>query len=208
MLKKLGIFLIVALFTTASFASVKSMSCTKHKFYNNRCDVYLGTNIGSPDLYTELDKLLTNSRKGDRVYIHLAGNGGRGSGLVYILNAMNSSKATVISVVEGPVLSAHAVLAFGGDEIVIDDNVYFLFHAISARNMIGKICMVRFGQMDRGLSAYEKCLQTMPKLVDFYDNAILGYIGKVMTKKENEEYLAGHDIIITGKDMKKRLKMN
>lgn len=176
-----------------------TIECSK-----SECHIYLTDEIKGPDYYIEQYKVLAKAKATDVVYIHLAGPGGQGDGLVYLINAIKSSKAKVVSVVDGNIASADAVLAIVNKDYIINGDVQVLFHSISTTGMTEEICRNQSGS-DRGLSTYSKCIEDLPKMTDFYNSVINKYVLPLLTTRERTDYLNGHDIIIDGKELKKRL---
>ncbi len=172
----------------------------KDKVYH----IYLLSEIKGPEDYLEEYKLLSSAKEGDVVYLHLSGPGGQGDGLIYLVNAINNSKAKVVSVMDGSVASADAVLAVMNKDYIINDDVQVLFHNISISGMTNELCRESAGS-DRGLSKYEKCMEDMPKYIEFYNSVINRYVHPLLTIKERKLYDEGHDIILNSKEIKERL---
>lgn len=173
---------------------------------NNICDLYLDGQINEPNEYIDLKKRLSNATKDETIYLHLTGVGGRADGLLYILNSIKTSKAKIISVVDGNIASAHTVLALGTDSLIINGSCYFYIHSISLRNMEEDFCSQESGK-DRGLAMYTKCIENLPKLTNFYNKIIDPIVKKVLTADEQKLYNEGHDIILDCEDIKTRLKL-
>ena len=178
--------------------SSSSTTCVT-KDGKQRCDVYLLSQIQAPSDYQDLAKTLSKLTTNDTVYLHLAGPGGQGDGLVFLVNAITSTKAHIISQIDGSVASADAVL-----DVIINGDAYIWFHNISLSNMVNETCESEQGR-DRGVAQYTKCMEDMPKLVSFYNSVINRYVYPLLTKEERVLYDQGHDIIIDGKELRKRL---
>ena len=54
--------------------------------------------------------------------------------------------------------------------------------------------------------AYVKCMQFVKSLEDEDKRFVVRNLGRILTKSEVEAVLAGHDIIISGEDINKRLR--
>ncbi len=173
---------------------------------HQECQIYMLEGIKDPSAYLDIYKQLAKAKQGDTVYIHLAGMGGNGDGLVYLLNAINTSPAEVISVVDGAVASAHAVLAVATKKTIINGDGWVLFHNISLTGMVDEVCRQETGS-DRGLAAYTKCMELMPKLVSSYNETIKKYVYPVMSPDEIKQYEEGHDIVISTQQLKDRLQL-
>lgn len=171
---------------------------------HDECHIYLLSQIMAPETYKEEYKLLSERKDGDIVYLHLSGPGGQGDGLVYLVNAIRNSKAKVVSMIDGSVASADAVLAVMNKDVIITGDAYIWFHNISLSNMVNETCESEQGR-DRGIAQYTKCMENTPKLVAFYNSVINQYVYPLLTKEERVLYDQGHDIIIDSKELRNRL---
>jgi ATP-dependent protease ClpP protease subunit len=170
-----------------------------------KCDLYLDESIKDPQDYILVTKEIRRLTESDTLTLHLAGNGGSGAGLVYLLNAIRYSKVYTIGSLEGSVASAHTILLVAADEIQINGDGYLLFHSISSSNMIEDICVNTTGK-DRGIAMYTKCVEDLTKQQDFYGKLINPLNTKYLTPDEIKQYETGHDVIISSDVFKKRLK--
>lgn len=168
------------------------------------CEIYLVTQIGDPSSYLDIYKLLSNLTNKDQVNLHLAGPGGDGYGMVYLVNAFKNTKAHVTSYIDGPVASAQAVMAVMNKDVKLTGDAYILFHSISGSNMTQVNCANTSGQ-DRGIAVYTKCVEDTSFTVEFFNSTIKRYVYPVMTEEEKTKYEQGHDVIITGQELMKRL---
>lgn len=169
------------------------------------CDIFFNDTIESPGAYQGIKKMALSLNNKDTVILHLAGNGGDGAGLVYIINALKQSHAHVVGSMEGSIASAHVFLLAASDEIQINGDGFLLFHAISGLNMIEDHCVEVTGK-DRGLAKYTKCVENMTAMMAFYNKTLNKYAERYLTKDEMIRYLQGHDIIIDSDEMRLRLK--
>lgn len=174
------------------------------KTVTNICDLYLDESIKTPQDYLGIAKDIRKLTKADTLVLHLVGNGGSGAGLVYLLNAIKSSKVHTIGSLEGSVASAHTILLVASDEIQLNGDGYLLFHSISSSNMVEDICVHSTGK-DRGIASYTKCVENITKQMDFYNRVINPLNTKYLTTEEVDLYNKGHDIIIDSYEFKKRL---
>ncbi len=91
-------------------------------------DIYLTTLIIFPEAYHELMKKLDTAKVGDRVNIHLAGDGGDTIATIALYNSLKRTRAHITMIVEGDVYSAHAFLSLMGDDLKVGKGVIFMFH--------------------------------------------------------------------------------
>ena len=179
--------------------------------FSQTCHIRLDTGIKSPEVYQEMLHVINTAKSGDTIYLHLIGNGGLVSSTVQINNVIKQSKAKIITVVEGDVYSVHAFIALMGDEVKIGEGVVFLFHITSAYGQYEEYCANMFIKpdgthvKDRTQSSYVKCMDFYRLHV--YQNQALAIklFSKVLTETEMYNVLHGHDIILTGEEIKRRL---
>ena len=161
------------------------------------CEVEFPQTLDEDANYKPLYGLLNGMTSNDTVYFHLSGDGGDFGVIAPTIHAIQSSKATTIALVEGPVFSGHADLAMSTKYIKISPNVMFLFHRVS---MYGDrpLCELQHGKVDRTQDAEAKCY-------NFYDNYIImdgrfstQLLGNVLTQDQMAALMAGHDIILQG----------
>lgn len=199
MIKYVLVFLIV--FNVYAAEPPKSIiNCSSG--YKRTCEIYFKDSIETPQAYADIIKSKLTPK--DTVVLHLAGNGGEGSGLVYIINALKESKAHVVGSMEGSIASAHVFLLTASDEIQIKGEGYLLFHSISTLNMVEDICTQQMGK-DRGIAVYTKCTENNTKILEIYNKILDKYAEKYLTKEEMGKYLSGHDVILSSDEFKLRI---
>jgi len=203
--------LLIALSLSATAGNVVrtpggSIECTG--IVQQVCHIRLTTTISAPENYQDIFRTI---RSADVVYIHLVGNGGQVQTAKQFYNVIKSTKAKVITVVEGDVYSAHAFITMMGDEIIIGDNVTMLIHTSSILGAYKKYCSSNninedgTHKLDRGQSAYDKCIDFYSKGLAQTERLIFTLFSRVLTMKEYKQVIAGHDIILTGEEVRKRL---
>lgn len=171
-----------------------------------RCHVRLTTTIGNPERYRAVFEKLDGLRSKDEVIWHLVGNGGQIRTMIQIINVMKSNPARDITIVEGDVYSAHAMIAMSGDEIIIRENTMFLFHHSSAYSETDSICSRYKDQKDRGVSMVKKCKEFIAQHLAKMDTLLIHTLHGKLTRDELIGVLTGEDVIIQGYIMKKRLE--
>jgi ATP-dependent protease ClpP protease subunit len=149
----------------------------------NTYNVYMHHGIFmSEDLCRLLD-LFRSVEKDDVIRLYINSPGGRLDTTLSILNAMSECKGTIVTIADGKVQSAATFLFLAGDEYVIYDFSYFMFHQYSG------------GARGKG--------QDMKDSIDFkhdhYEKFFKHYYGQLFTNKEIKKMLYGKDKWV-GKD--------
>lgn len=176
------------------------------------CDVYFTEDIAGPDEYTGIVELIENAPLGSTINLHLIGYGGNASSVYYLYNAIQTTKAHVNTVVEGPVYSAHAMLAFVGHTISIKPASLFMFHVPARRNDAGEYvfpvatCIEKRGTKDRGTDGEKKCIDQANYNQAMVEMLFKSTIERVMTFDEIKRMNLGEDIYISSEDMVKRVR--
>jgi len=180
--------------------------------YTDTCEVFLSSSIDERSNYIGLVKLIETAPKDSTINIHLSGDGGSTDTVIYIGNAVKLSKATVNTIIDGPVYSAHAYLALLGKKITFAPNVFLMFHGPAAlvRHADGSteyisiddVCnLVNEKDKDRGQSARRKCVEGNV----FYKEAVYNYLktfGKgYLDDNEMKAISDGYDVYISGLKM-------
>jgi len=226
--KNYGIFLIIAALVAGVLLSNKAgVNLTHHHelaqltqkekiycsgIFSKKCHVRLSTAIGKPEIYRELFHLLNTASSRDTIYIYLMGAGGQVQTTLQMYNVIKSSKAKIITVVEGDVYSAHAFIAAMGSQIKIGDHILFLVHTSSAYGKYEKYCEAKnINQKgehlkDRNQSAYDKCMNYYRMQLKQTNKLIITIFSSILTKEELKMVLEGHDVILTGEELKRRIK--
>lgn len=169
------------------------------------CELYLIGNIEGPSDYLGLYKALKPLRSTDTLQIHLAGDGGRGDGLLYLLNMLKLSPVKKVVYIDGTVISAHAALATSFGTPVIIGEGFILFHNISGSGDPNVTCSEISG-LDRGLPKFLKCVEDTKKIADIYNKNIRAAVQEKLTKEELKQFDLGYDVILDLQEFKKRYK--
>lgn len=173
---------------------------------NYICHIYFPGTIYAADEYVKIGRLITNLPEESTVYLHLVGSGGSGEGAIYLDNIFKSGKLNIIANVDGPIASAHVLIALSADKMVISDNGYFYFHLMSGTNMVDELCGKLSGK-DRGQSLKEKCVENQTKIVEIYNKWALNLVKTVLTKEEIKRIKDGYEVILPNNEIKRRLQM-
>ena len=176
-------------------------ACTK-----DTCHIYLSTNIGMPEDYSNLIAGLDLARKGDKFIFHIAGNGGTVKGTMAIIRAIQRTKATVVGIVEGPAYSGHGYIALAMPKLRATDPSFVMIHTTSAFGEMQKVCESRKGRKDRGQDAYIKCVTQYRLAIWYTSSNIVKLMKHIFSKNELKAILIGHDLYITSDELNLRLK--
>lgn len=124
---------------------------------DNRIDVFLTTDIETPNNYDELCYELDNATSDTVVTIHLNTYGGVLDAAKRVHNAMKRSDAHVIVKCSGSVISAGTIIAMAADELIMEPFVSFMIHYYSGGN-VGKGHELKAAQTftDKDLPEYYK----------------------------------------------------
>lgn len=188
-----------------NMSNVEPYTITCTETLSRVCDVRLSSVIVGNEKYRKLNDILIQANARNTVRFRLAGNGGRISTLIQLMNSIKETKAKTIMIVEGDVYSAHAMLALSGDQIIIKENVMFLFHHSSALNT--DACdQYDKDSKDRGISMQQKCRNFVKNHLTIFQKYLINSLQHVLTKQEMKDMLEGHDIIIPGDELRDRLQ--
>jgi ATP-dependent protease ClpP protease subunit len=134
--------------------------------------------------YKTLIAALKEAQEGDMIHLLINSTGGSVDVGMMIVQAMQSSKATVITNVVYPSYSMGAIIAVAGDYLTMQPHSFLMFHTYST-GMGGKS-----GDLIKLLSHDDESLKGMMQdiCVPF------------LTKNELKKMHAGDDIYITAKD--------
>ena len=171
------------------------------------CDVYLSSAIEEEDAYIELYKKIASLTAKDALVLHLAGRGGDADTIMRLINTIKESKALFIAMVEGPVMSAHALLAVQANKIYVAPNAYFLFHkaALSGGRTIQEACEKFHGKKDRGQDAQKQCENQLSFEMTNLNKLMAIYLKPVLTSDELVQLFDGHELLIEGSEIARRL---
>lgn len=89
---------------------------------------YITGEIGYADEYLDLIDTLYCGSAQDTIFIHLNTPGGSFNTSLQIINAINASEATVVTIADGEVASAGTLILFSAPNIGVQDHSYALIH--------------------------------------------------------------------------------
>jgi ATP-dependent Clp protease, protease subunit len=103
----------------------------EHTFSNKVLHFYLTGEIGYPELYTDMVHRIKSASPGDTIFLNLNTSGGNLVTGVQLINAIHSSQAKIVTVLEGECHSLGTLIFLCGDELVVNDNCIMMFHHLS-----------------------------------------------------------------------------
>lgn len=142
--------------------------------------------------YIEFIEGLSTATENDIIMLYINSPGGRLDIGLSIINAINSTRASVKAVVEGPSYSMASIIAVACDSLIMLDNTYLMFHNYS---------MLRYGkggEITDGLEHGNKHFITLMKNV----------CSPFLTKSELAKIHNDKDVYIYNNDasLEKRMK--
>lgn len=153
----------------------------------NEYHIYLTDTIASANFYQELLRGLRQLESTDKVIIYLANYGGYVMAGAQIMNALIETPAHVTTKVYGPSYSMGALIACVGDEIILDDFAWLMFHHYSGQ-FAGK------GAESRAImDALDKLSRDM-----MVDHCVAKGI---LTNEQVEQVISGVDVYIHPSDL-------
>jgi ATP-dependent Clp protease protease subunit len=100
----------------------------EHTFTSQHVHFYLSEDVGDPSEYTDMIHRINVASENDTVFIHLNTPGGRLDTGVQIINAMQNTDATVVTILEAEAFSLGTLIFLAGDELVVNDHCMIMFH--------------------------------------------------------------------------------
>lgn len=91
-------------------------------------EVYLSRSLFSYSDISSAVNVLKKADKGDVVNLNLVGMGGRSDLMHVMIRSIRGSRAKVVSVIRGPVASAHAYIAIAPKHRVVKQKSWMMFH--------------------------------------------------------------------------------
>lgn len=151
-------------------------------------DIYLTDEIGVPFNYNELTYCIKNAPADYDIRLHISTPGGVIDGALFIIDAINLSKAKVTGYLTGTVASAGTIIALACHELVIQIHTSFMIHNYSG-----------------GLSGKGHEMKAHQEFIDRTLNAAFkDYYGGFLSEKEMENVIDGKDIWLGTEEVKER----
>ena len=150
---------------------------------------YLNEGVVEPNQYMNMIHTIRTATQNDLVTIHLNTPGGDLATGVQLINAMQSSEATIQTSLEGCAFSLGTVIFLAGDRMIANSNCLMMFHNFSG-GMFGK-----GNEMASELSATIKWFQSFAKR----------YYIPFLTEAEFDRICRGEDMWFNDEEIMERL---
>ena len=151
-------------------------------------DIYFQDEIISPAAYNESCYILANAKKKDIVNLHINTPGGYLDTAFRLVEAIDNCKAETVAVLTGTVASAGTMIALRCDKVNTPKHLQFMIHNYSG------------GAIGKGHEMVEHITFSTSELKHAFNSIYLGFL----TKKEVKRVIAGSDIWMGAKEVKKR----
>jgi ATP-dependent protease ClpP protease subunit len=151
---------------------------------------YISEDIGEPNQYSEMTHRILLASQNDVIYIHLNTSGGHLDTGVQIINAMQSSAAKIITVLDGMAYSLGTLILLAGDEIIINDNCIAMFHNF------------RGGVVGKGNELTSQLEATVKWFADLAKQIYIPFL----SDEELNRILKGEDLWMRSTEIRKRLE--
>lgn len=150
---------------------------------------YINEAINEPKYYTDMVHRIRTAGPNDVVYIHVNTPGGSLSTGIQLINAMHSSNAKIITVIDAEASSMGAILFLAGDEFIVNENCIMMFHHYSG------------GTFGKG---HEQLAQATAS-VEWYERLIRKICFPFLSMEEIGCVLKGEDIWLQSDEIRDRL---
>lgn len=154
---------------------------------------YLYGPIGEPELFVELIDYILSMGEGDTCMLRLNGPGGSLMTALAIVNAMDTTKGNVITVIDGEAASAHSLIWFAGHKkYVLTERVMLMIHGYSSING---------GHMTRQRESLDATDRLFKALAERYYKPFLTEEEYQNVVKGVDDFRLGSDILVRMKEM-------
>lgn len=167
----------------------QSIKCYKQTIPINIYHFYINDEIDDYKQYQDLINTLKTAEENDKIFIYLNSPGGRLNIAIQIVNAMRSSRATVITSMDGEVCSAATLIFLCGHEYTVNKNCSFMIHNYSG-GIYGK-----GNEMASSLKHHQ----------EYFENLANDIYGGFLSKEEIKDMLDGKDIWMGSDEVLERL---
>lgn len=156
---------------------------------NRALHFYISEEIKEPKLYMDMIHRIKTASPGDIVYINLNTPGGRLDTGVQLMNAMASTPAKVVTVLESTAHSLGTLIFLSGDEYIIHENCLMMFHNYSG------------GTYGKG---NEQTAQ-LDATVKWFNKLMKRICSPFLSEDELLRIIRGEDLWLDSDDIRKRL---
>ena len=121
---------------------------------------YLSTQIGAPSLYTDMIHTIRSASADSVIYLCVNTPGGRLDTGIQLINAIKSSKATIVGVLDAEASSMGSIILLAADQYIINDNCRMMFHDFSGGTSNGK-GNEQIKELTAAIQLYNKLLKSV-----------------------------------------------
>jgi ATP-dependent protease ClpP protease subunit len=155
-----------------------------------KIDLYLSSDIGPPEEYTDWYQLIRTASELDLITIHINSEGGQVHTALQLVDAIEESNATIVGSVSGMCYSAATFIFLSCERWEISEHASFLFHNYRS-GVIGK-----GGEMHDQITFERRWSESMIKA--FYEG--------FLTTEEIKSILDGKDLWMSREDVGARFE--
>jgi ATP-dependent protease ClpP protease subunit len=153
---------------------------------------YISSTIREPSEYTDMIHTIRHAGADDMVFICLNTPGGRLDTGIQIVNALRSSDATIVAVLEAEASSMGAIIFLAADQHIVHENCRMMFHDFSGGGSSGAKGNEQFKELTAAIQLYNNLLKNV--CVPF------------LTPDEVNQIIKGEDFWMDSDQINKRLK--
>lgn len=156
--------------------------------------VYLYNDIFDPDKYTKLFAIIRSMDEDATIVFHINSGGGSLATLLSFLTVLRETQAYTIMCVDGMAMSAAAILAFAGDEIIVSPHASMLFHNVHA---------------DRSaLQDGSRIKHSIDAMLKIYENLMHEYCSRILSDEDIESIVnRGSEFYFSGNEILEKLRV-
>lgn len=160
----------------------------EQQFTSRQLTFYLTGEILTPEHYVDMVHIIRTANEHDTVYVVLNTIGGDLATGIQLINAMRSTPAKVVAVVDGTCYSMGTMLMLAADEIIVNDNCMVMFHHYTS------------GISGKGSEQAAELTATIEWFAELCDDFYYPFLAK----EEIEKLLEGKDFWMTSKEVRER----
>jgi len=167
----------------------KPYNIWEHTYSAQQIHIYFNQEIKGPEQYSEIIHRINVAAPADVIFIHLNTPGGRLDTGVQLINAMQSSQAKIVTILEATAYSLGTLIFLSGDEMIVHDNCMMMIHNF------------RGGVVGKG----HEQLAELHSTVKWFTSIAKKVYTPFLSKDELDRVIKGEDIWMTSADIRKRL---
>lgn len=169
-----------------------SIKCYKQTIPVNIYHFYISDQIEDYKPFQDLINILKTAEEHDRILIYLNCPGGDLYVAIQIINAIRTSRATVVTCMDGQVCSAATLIFLSGHEYIVNKHCSFMIHNYSE------------GVFGKG----NEIISRVKHATDWFKKLTYEIYGGFLTDIEIKDMLEGKDIWLDSDEVLDRLQKN